>query len=407
MLSGIVLAALWALVLVLAMAEFALTYGSRAKLEENLEGSSLQDRYVRYLDRSGPAKALCVVGRMCAIVAYVIILARQTDGVAVYLYAVVPMAMAEIMGRLLGRSLSTPVLIALLPPLQVAWWATRPFKLRSRAPQDEGAPPPDEHVVDAAIEEIRVAIEDAASEGAIHAEEKEMIEGVLEFEDVEVSEIMTPRTDIECIEVNTPLSEAVHIAGKFHHSRIPVYEDVRDRLLGIVHVKDLLSAAAQPDAGGRSLRDVMQKPFFVPETKHAQSLLRDFKQHHVQIAIILDEYGGVAGIVTLQDVMEEIIGDVDESESGSKVRRLGPGTFDVDARTRVEEINELLNIDLPEDEDYDTVGGFVIQRFASVPKKGQEMRYNGVLFRVLDSNDRRVLRVLLQRLAPEEGMLPD
>jgi len=388
------------------MAETALTYASRAKLEENLERSSLQGRYIRYLDRSGPAKAFCVLARVCAIAGFIVILSGQITSPLVYLYAAAPLAVAEIGGRLLGKHLSTGVLIVLLPPLQIAWWVTWPFRSVAGNNHDSPAGEPDEHVVDAAMEEIRVAIEDAATEGAIHAEEKEMIEGVLEFEDVEVSEIMTPRTDVECIEVNTPLNKAIQMVGEFHHSRIPIYEGVRDKLVGIVHLKDILGAAARPNADELSLRDVMQKPFFVPETKHALSLLRDFKQHRAQVAVILDEYGGVAGLVTLEDVMEEIVGDIedefDEENAESRIRRLGPGTLDVDARTRVDEINELLPIDLPEDEDYDTVGGFVMQRFASVPKKGQEMRHNGVLFRVLDANDRRVLRVLLQRLEPDK-----
>jgi len=406
LLSGVALAGLWLVVLVLAMAETALTYASRAKLEENLERSSLQGRYIRYLDRSGPAKAFCVLARVCAIAGFIVILSGQITSPLVYLYAAAPLAVAEIGGRLLGKHLSTGVLIVLLPPLQIAWWVTWPFRSVAGNNHDSPAGEPDEHVVDAAMEEIRVAIEDAATEGAIHAEEKEMIEGVLEFEDVEVSEIMTPRTDVECIEVNTPLNKAIQMVGEFHHSRIPIYEGVREKLVGIVHLKDILGAAARPNADELSLRDVMQKPFFVPETKHALSLLRDFKQHRAQVAVILDEYGGVAGLVTLEDVMEEIVGDIedefDEENAESRIRRLGPGTLDVDARTRVDEINELLPIDLPEDEDYDTVGGFVMQRFASVPKKGQEMRHNGVLFRVLDANDRRVLRVLLQRLEPDK-----
>ncbi|MBS3762133.1 MAG: HlyC/CorC family transporter, partial [Planctomycetes bacterium] len=276
-----------------------------------------------------------------------------------------------------------------------------PFRLFTGGKEETGSPERDEQVVDAALEEIRVAIEDAATEGAIEADEKDMIEGVLEFEDVEVHEIMTPRTEIECLEVNSPAEQVVLQVAEFHHSRIPVFEDVRDKIVGVLHVKDLLPLAAKNEKTGETVRDLMRKPFFVPETNRAMSLLRDFKQRHLQIAIILDEYGGVTGLVTLEDVMEQIVGELEEGFEAEKieerVRPLGPGKVDVDGRLRVDDVNDMFNIDLPEDEDYDTIGGFVMARLASVPQQGEELRYNGVLLRVLECDERRVHRLLLER----------
>jgi len=316
---------------------------------------------------------------------------------------------AEMTGRFIGRKWATVALIVLLPPLQCVRVLTLPWRLLAGKTAPAAPPTPNEQVVDAAMEEIRVAIEDAASEGALRADEKEMIEGVLEFEDVELHEIMTPRTEMECIELDTPLPKSIEMAAAFRHSRIPVYEEIRDRVVGILHVKDLLPALAHAEPGKSSLREIVREPFFVPETKRAVSLLRDFKQKHLQIAIVLDEYGGVTGLVTLEDVMEQIVGELEDgSEAQSvedRVRVLGPGTLDVDARLNVGEVNDLLAADLPEDEDYDTVGGFMMARFASVPKKGAELRHDRLLLRVLDSDDRRVRRVLLQRLdsEPSEG----
>jgi len=408
LLPGIISVLLWMGVLVLAMGESALAFASRAKLEELLKQPWRRNRYLLFLERSGPARLACVVGRVACSAALLGILAAYGahSGWALasrFAAGAAALGAAELLGRFLGKKWSTHVLVALLPPMQLAWHASWPVRHLSRT--DAGTPPAqDEQVVDAAIEEIRVAIEDAESEGAIHSDEKSMIEGVLEFENVEVHEIMTPRTEIECIEVNTPLDEAVRIIGEFHHSRIPVYEEVRDRMTGVVHVKDLMRFAAA-SAEDVSLRDIARKPFFVPETKRALSLLREFKQRHVHIALILDEYGGVTGLITLEDIMEQIVGQLEEGFEAERieerVRRLGPDAFDVDARLRVEEVNDLLEVSLPEDEDYDTVGGFVTASFARVPAKGEEMQYNGVLIRVLDSDERRVRRLLLKHRQPE------
>lgn len=402
MLSGAILAALWLAVLVLATCESVLMPASRARVHQSLKRPLVRARYAGFLERRRPMRSLCIVGRVCAAVGFVTLTLEQSQGLAAFLYAVVPLATAETGAKLLSRRPSATVLMALLPLLQVVWWAAWPFRSRRRAPAQ--ARRRDHRDVQAAVQDIRLTIQDAASEGALHADEKEMIEGVLEFQDVEVHRLMTPRTDIECIEVDTPLAEAVRMAAGFRHTRIPVYEGGRDKLLGIVHVKDLLRATAQPQEASKSLREMLQQPLFIPKTKHALSLLRDFRQQHVQIAIILDEYGGVAGLVTLEDIVGEIVGDVSEwpKDMEDQIRRLGPDTFDMDARTRVEEIDQLLDADLPKADAYATVGGFLMQRFASVPRKGQELRCGNVLLRVLDSSDRRVLRVLVQRLKPED-----
>jgi len=409
LLAGITVAGLWFVILVCAMAETALAFASRAKLEEALTGAVRRDRYFRYLDHAGPAKVLCTALRVAALAATLgVIAARAPEGGYGLAWPVAAGAVcaiaAELAGRLVGKRWATIVLIAVLPPLQVARVLMLPLAPLRRKPAGGDSAVPDEQVVDAAREEIRVAIEDAASEGALQADEKDMIEGVLEFEDVEVHEIMTPRTEMECLDVSTSLEETMAAVAGFHHSRIPVYEGVRDKVVGVVRVKDLPAAAAGGDA---SLRELMRQPFFVPETKRAVSLLRDFKQRHVHIAIILDEYGGVTGLVTVEDVVEQIVGELeDDPEAASmeeRVRTLGPGEMDIDARLRVEEVNDLFDVDLPEEEDYDTIGGFMMASFASVPQEGEELRYNGVLLRVLEGDDRQVRRVLLRRLAPGEA----
>ncbi|MDP6106892.1 MAG: hemolysin family protein [Candidatus Brocadiia bacterium] len=407
MLSGILVAALWLTVLVLAMGERALTFASRAKMEDFLKRPAVRDRYLRWMAHPGPAVVSCVQGRVIAAVALLAMLLRNglaDAGTPVASAAAGAAALmgAELVGRYVGRRWSPVVIVILLPLLQLPALAVRPLHgLWNRFFEREPWASPAE-VLEAAEEEIRVAIEDAASEGALQKDEMEMIEGVLEFRDVEVSEIMTPRTEIEWIDCGTALGGALEAIRGFLHSRIPLYEGTHDHVVGVVHVKDLLRATGEDVAAGAGLRQFMRDPFFVPETKRVVSLLREFKQKHAQIAMVLDEYGGVTGLVTIEDILEEIVGEIedefDREDHESRVRVLDAGTIDVDGRVHVDEVNELLDTDLPEDEDYDTVGGLVMSRFASVPQAGEETRFNGVLIRVLEGDSQRVRRVLLQKI---------
>lgn len=402
---------LWIVILTLTVCESALAFASYAKLDDALEDGSKRQKYAQYLNRAFASRTFCAVGRTIAIVCLftLLLLPVQSGELGPVLFmgiGAVAMLMAELGGRFIGRKWTTAVLIALLPVLQLFWYLAHPFKKQADGTQQAKGLPIDEKVVDAAMEEIRVAIEDAATEGAIDNEEKEMIEGVLEFEDVELREIMTPRTEMECLEVNTPPRELLEKISQFHHTRLPVYEEIRDRVIGVLHVKDLVPAIA--DSGDSvPLRDLLRESFFVPETKRALSLLKDFKKRHLQIAVVLDEYGGVTGIVTLEDIMEQIVGELEEGFEAEKIedriRILGPGALDVDARLNVSEVNDLFGVYLPEDEGYDTIGGFLMTHFASVPKPGDELNYNGVSMKVLKGNDRQIHRVLLKKQSERDG----
>jgi putative hemolysin len=312
---------------------------------------------------------------------------------------------AEAAGRFVGRKWSAGALIGLLP---VLYWLSWPFRPLGGAGQRGTAPAsvePEPEVVEAAKEEIRVAIEDGAVEGALEAEEKEMIEGIMKFGDVDVAEVMTPRTDMECLPAGLPLDQAIQLLREFHHSRVPVYDDSLDDIIGIVFVKDLLGAFVADAETTPELREVVREPLFVPETKGLGALLQQFQSEHVQIAIVLDEYGGVVGLVTVEDIMEEIVGEIqdeyDEEDHESRVVRHGDSSVEVDARLRIDEVNELLDVDIPEDEDYDTIGGYVTAMLAHVPSEGEEFSGDGLLVRVVASDERRVRRVFLTRAAPQ------
>ena len=400
--GGAELPILWAVVLVAALAEAALHFASWAKIEEELEDGGRRARYARYLTAARPAAAFCLLARIAAAAALVALIVLRADAaVPAAIAAGLLLVLAESVARALGRKWSTPVLLAFLPVLYrlsvPLWPLLRPA---------QGAAEPEQEVVDAAREEIRVAIEDGTVEGALEEEEKEMIEGVLKFGDVDVAEIITPRTDLECLEADTPLPEALSRLQDFHHSRIPLYEGTVDHVVGIVYVRDLLAAISSTDGGEPSPRDVMREPFFIPETKTIGSLLTEFQRRRVQIAVVLDEYGGVTGLVTVEDILEEIVGEIedeyDQEDHAHRILRRPSGAVEVDGRVRIDEVNELLEIRIDEDEDYDTLGGYVTASFARVPAPGEEILRDGLLMRILQSDRRRVRRVLLQRTEPQQ-----
>lgn len=415
LLPGFVGPALWLAVFLAAMVSSALRFASRSKLEERLQGSKRRDRYLRYLAHSDRMIAFAGLVKVGATVTFALWLGLHIEGghrfVAVGAAAVAAMFFgAELPGGLIGRKWSSVVLVPMLPPVVLCSFLLQPlYGLRDRVfgPDQE----PDEEVVEAAKEELRVAIEDGATEGALKADEREMLKGILSFRDVEVHHILTPRTEMECLEVTTPVREAVHIVtNEFRHSRIPVYHETRDTVVGIIHVKDLMPLAGEGGDSGQTLRDVMREPYFVPETKGVSELLREFQRQHVQIAIAVDEYGGVTGLLTVEDIMEEIVGEIedeyDQENHEDRIRRLAPHSIDVDARLPIREVNELLDLDLPENEDFDTVGGLVMDRMARVPSAGEQLRLGPLVIKILQSDDRKVERVLLELTGTGEADTP-
>ena len=250
-------------------------------------------------------------------------------------------------------------------------------------------------------EEFLEDLEQRRMEGAVDEEEQEMIENVLELSERTAGEIMTPRTDLVALDIHSDLPavlDAIHKAG---HSRIPLYEETVDNIVGLIYAKDLLAEIGKrPEEF--SLKARMREAYFVPETKPLRALLHEFQNQKLHIAVVLDEYGGTAGIVTLEDILEELVGEIaDEYEETPQesVRKIDEDTIEVDARTYVEDLNDEYELDLPEDEDYDTVGGFVFSRLGYVPKAGEDFDYENLKFTIASAEPRRVKRVRIQKVA--------
>jgi len=397
MTAGIELPPLYAIVLVTALVETALQYASLAKLEDELDDRTARERFVRYLAAGRAVDTLCMTARILASATLIACVAlRVADGLFPIVGAVALLVLTELTGRAIGRRWSTGTLLLFLPVCyRLAW----PLRVGAeRAPEPDAEPEPE--VVDAAREEIRVAIEDGVDEGALDEDEREMIEGILKFGNVDVAEIMTPRIAMECLEADTPIREAAARLAASKHSRIPVFEDTVDEIVGIVYARDILAVMAADMPPPDTLRGITREPYFIPETKTVDTLLDDFQREHLQIAIVLDEYGGVSGLVTVEDIMEEIVGEIqdeyDHEDHENRIQTLPDGAIEVDGRVHIDELNEQFDLGIPEDDDYDTVGGLATTLFDRVPSPGDRTAVGERILEVLESNERRVVRVRIE-----------
>ena len=265
-----------------------------------------------------------------------------------------------------------------------------------------GVPIPD---AKSAADELEQEILDVVSEGELHGavdeEEKEMIKSVIELGNTRVVEIITPRTEIVALPADADLAAVLEAIRSEGHSRIPVYEGTIDTILGVLYAKDLLGRAEDAPF---QLRSVMRKALFIPESKLVRDLLRELQKQKVHIAIVLDEYGGTSGLVTIEDILEELVGEIaDEYETTAPAtfKRIDETTFEVDAGMRIYDLNDQLNVMLPDDRDYETVGGFVFSTMGKIPKVGESCQFNNVGIQVLAAEPQRITRLLV-KVAPTE-----
>jgi putative hemolysin len=233
----------------------------------------------------------------------------------------------------------------------------------------------------------------ADSDEVLEEEEREMIHRIWELPDTLVHEIMVPRTEMVCLDVNADIKKVLDVAVESGHSRIPVYQDTIDNIIGVLYVKDLLRCW-RDGISQVNLAEVIREPFFVPEMKNVKDLFRELRFSKRHIAIVVDEYGGTAGIVTLEDILEEIVGDIqDEYDLEEKrFQKLDENSYAVDARMDLHEVNETLGIELPADE-VESIGGLLVELLGRVPDPGDEAEYGGVKFTVLEADERKVIRV--------------
>lgn len=248
-------------------------------------------------------------------------------------------------------------------------------------------------------QEILDAVSEGKAHGAVDEEQEDMIESVFELQDTAVSAIMTPRTDMVALRADAAYEETRRVILEAGHSRIPIFDESIDHIVGVLYAKDLLGLAPGEKF---DISRIMRQVRYVPETKNVDHLLRELRQNKVHIVIVLDEYGGTAGLVTIEDILEELVGEIDDEYDHAApppINRVDDDTLEVDARVHVDEVNEELNVQLPEDGDYETIGGFVFTTLGKIPATGEEFRHEHIHFCVIDAEARKInrLRIHVER----------
>lgn len=255
-------------------------------------------------------------------------------------------------------------------------------------------------------EEIRMMVDVGRESGNIHAAEKEMIENIFEFNDTSVSEVMTHRTNIVSLDVDSDYAEVLEVAIHEKYTRIPVYEDNIDNIIGILHIKDLLYHAAEGLSQPFSLRNMIRPPYIVPESKNVDALFREMQRDRIQLAVVIDEYGGTAGIITIEDLLEEIVGNMQDEydEEEQEIVQKDQYTFIVSGMAPLDEVSEAVGLELPDD-DFDTLAGLVISLLGRIPDENEypEVRFSNLHLKVLEMDEKRVSKVQLTIIPDETG----
>ena len=314
------------------------------------------------------------------------------------------LVLGELVPKRIGMQIPEKVAFAVAKPLYVIAKLTSPF-VKFLSVSTNGVvrllgfdPNADEEVV--TEEEIRMMVDVGGEKGVIEDDQKEMINNIFEFDDMDAGDVMTHRTDVVAADVNdTTLEEFMALAIEHGRSRIPLYDEDIDNIVGIVYIKDLLKYVGKEVKVKGTLKNIMREPYFVPESKDCGELFKEMRLQRIQMAVVVDEYGGTAGIVTLEDIVEAVMGDIQDEydEEEEEISKIDENTFTVEGTIDIEEINELIEKDLPEG-DYETLAGFIMDELQCIPKNGEmnEVVFENVKFTVLEVEDRRIEKIKVE-----------
>lgn len=321
------------------------------------------------------------------------------------------LVLGELVPKRIGMQIPEKVAFAVAKPLYVMSKIVSPF-VKFLSLSTNGVvrllgfdPNADEEVV--TEEEIRMMVDVGGEKGVIEYDQKEMINNIFDFDDMDAGDVMTHRTDVVAADVNdTTLEEFLALAIENGRSRVPLYDEDIDNIVGIVYVKDLLQYVGKEVKG--TLKSIMREPYFVPETKACGELFKEMRLQRIQMAVVVDEYGGTAGIVTLEDIVEAVMGNIQDEydEEEEEISKIDENTFTVEGTIDIEEIDELIGKNLPEG-DYETLAGFIMDELQCIPKNGEmnEVVFENVKFTVLEVEDRRIekIKVEITPVAEENG----
>lgn len=421
--SGSSEALLWAgLVLILssgfALLRASLLYSRTARVASLAPNEDARERIGNLLERvdqfsrsAGILKVTCDL----VFIAFLLAILTESDGVqwkpllgSVAIAVPSLLFLTESLPQALARRWGDVILLRILPTFSVLQlplqFLARGLEILNGAMLRVLGVPEETTETREIVEGFREVIEDSARRNDLDETERELIENVMDFSEVDVAEIMTPRTEIHGVELDDDIEEVIQLAAEEGHSSIPVFEENLDKIAGYVSARGIVKLMAQGGLEGARLRDLVRPTYFVPETKLVTELLAEFRREKRKMAIVLDEYGGTAGMVTLGDILGEIVGDIgDEFDVADPepVHIVSPGVAMITAGLRIAEVNEAMGLELPENEDFETLGGFVLSELGHMPKAGEAFEFGEARYEVTEASDRRVIRVCVRKASSE------
>ena len=393
--------------------------GLRVLLASPLRESLLQrlprQRRVRVLANCEPRHHLVATAGLlrlaCVVSAATLVLLETSELVPLRRWpiwavmALVAGVMLESIPSLVNRGRSIRLALLLLPALRLLSFPLRPVTALIHATlRIVGADPERTAGEGLAADLIQVA-RDQEREEELTEDERRMIGHVIELPETDAAEVMTPRTDLCAVEAGTPLLDALEKSRTDGHSRLLVFKEDIDHVIGIFYIKDVLELLHKEEGlGNRFARECIRKPYFVPETMRVPALLEELRRRRVHLAVVVDEYGGTAGGVTIEDLLEEIVGEIeDEHDPADEAlfhQRISENELVVDGRMGVSDLNEEMESKLPEDEDFDTLAGLLFDRCGCIPEVGVHLDIDELSFEVMAADDRRITRIRIKRFDP-------
>ncbi|MCA9071503.1 MAG: HlyC/CorC family transporter [Planctomycetaceae bacterium] len=407
-----------------AVAGYALRDFSRNRIDELCQNRGVSHRFRDILDYHQQALVTMELGVCATFLALVGLIFYQAESWSLLSNTQDPISWISFIAQLLGLVLGLMIWVVVIPrtwarvggekfivrmwPLiRIAHKIVSPIlkgvaKFDRMAHRMAGVPEPTTGTLPSLTQEILSVVDEGQRDGLIEPQARKMIRRVMELQEEDVAAIMTPRTEMHVLQVDTPLDQARTILLDGGHSRVPVVGESTDDIIGILYAKDLLHHLDNTNGKVVSLKDIVREAIYIPETTGIDTLLERMKREHVHIAIVIDEYSGVAGLVTLEDILEEIVGEITDEydpEEEEDIHQISNDVIEVDARVHVDELNEQFEFDLPEDGDFETIGGFVFNQLGRVPKKSEAFNWRNLRVTVLNVGKRKIhkLRIEIDR----------
>lgn len=388
-----------------ALAYHSLLEFSRSRLESICKQRENEKRLGNILKHDARALLAMQVAFLVSVFGYCgFAFYGQPNQLDIFLIGVCLLGFGYLLPRCLAEVISERFLFHIWPLLLGITWVMTPIVKVIEATDTlfyrmAGRETPNEIDPTLISEEIRTVIDEGEREGAIEASAGRIIQRLMEIQNEDVTAVMTPRTEMVCIQVDTPLEEVRKQLIDAGHSRVPIYRESPDDLVGILYAKDLLQQLGGSEENKIPLTSFLREPLYVPESTGIEGLLERMRREQVHMAIVLDEYGGVAGLVTMEDILEEIVGEIEDEydkKQEEEIREIKPGLFEVDARVHIDDLNEQFDLQLPEDEDYETIGGFVFTQIGKIPKENDTLTWQNLKFTILDADKRKVKKLRVE-----------